>query len=74
MYTDPMTDDPIEVTPLVAARTRVTAEDLETGDTETTEITDDYVVICDGSCYIAHVQAYPAKGTHVLTIKGRRPV
>ena len=49
---------------------RVTVEDLESGDKETVEISDDYVLICAGSAYQDGVQAYPTKGTHVITIKG----
>lgn len=49
---------------------RVTVEDLATGETETVEIKDDYVILAAGSCYIHHVQSY-ANGTHILTIKGR---
>ena len=50
---------------------RVTVEDLLTGEKESQEIRDDYIVVCAGSCHVAHTQAYPTKGTHVLTIKGR---
>ncbi len=49
----------------------MTVTDPETGDTETVEITDDYVITCAGSCYVDHVQAY-ANGTHVITVKGRK--
>jgi hypothetical protein len=51
---------------------RVTVEDLATGETETTEVCDDYVLLTAGSCYVDGIQTYPTKGTHVLTIKGRR--
>lgn len=51
---------------------RVTVEDLATGEIgEHAEIRDDYIVVCAGSCHVAHIQVYPTKGTHVLTIKGR---
>ncbi len=50
---------------------RVTVEDLATGEKESQEIVDDYIVVCAGSCHVAHTQTYPMKGTHVLTIKGR---
>jgi hypothetical protein len=50
---------------------RVTVEDLATGETETVEIMDDYVILAAGSCHVDHVQAY-ANGTHILTVKGRR--
>lgn len=47
---------------------RITVTDTENGDTETQEITDDYVVIVAGSYYLAHANKH-ANGTHVLTIK-----
>jgi len=50
-------------------RIKVTVTDLENGDSESAVITDDYVLTCAGSVYLAHVQAY-ANGTHVLTVKG----
>lgn len=51
---------------------RVTVEDLATGESETQEVHDDYIIVCAGSCHVAHINTYPTKGTHVLTIKGRR--
>lgn len=50
---------------------RVTVTDTETGETESTEFDNDYLLIRAGSCYLDGVQAY-ANGTHVLTIKGRK--
>jgi glycerol-3-phosphate dehydrogenase len=50
---------------------RVTVEDLATGETQTVEIKDDYVILAAGSCYVDHVQAY-GTGTHILTVKGRK--
>jgi hypothetical protein len=50
---------------------RVTVEDLETGERASQEIANDYVIVCAGSCHVAHVQDYPGKGTQVLTVKGR---
>lgn len=50
---------------------RVTVTDLETGESDTVEIMDDYVLTTAGSCYLEHCQAF-SKGTHILTIKGRR--
>lgn len=50
---------------------RVTVEDLATGESETQEIYNDYVIVCAGTCHVAHVNDYPTKGTQVLTIKGR---
>jgi hypothetical protein len=51
-------------------RIQVTATDLDTSESDTVIITDDYVLTCAGSCYVHHVQAY-ANGTHVITVKGR---
>jgi hypothetical protein len=50
---------------------RVTVEDIETGESESAVIEDDYIIVCAGSCYVAHASDYPTKGTQVLTIKGR---
>ena len=60
-----------ETAPEEPARVEVTATDLGTGDSETVVITDDYVLTCAGTAYLAHVQAY-ANGTRVITIKGVR--
>ncbi len=50
--------------------TRVTCEDLLTGETDSVVIRDDYVVVCDGACHVDHTAVY-STGTHQLTIKGR---
>jgi hypothetical protein len=51
---------------------RVVVTDEQTGDTETVTVPDgDYFLVCTEPCHLAHVQSYPTKGTHVLTIKGR---
>lgn len=51
---------------------RVTVTDLATGETESTEIpSGEYLVVTTKPCHVATTQAYPTKGTHVLTIKGR---
>jgi hypothetical protein len=55
------------------ARIRVTVTDLATGESESVEIEDDYVLTVAGSAYLAHTNAF-ANGTHVLTVKGRREV
>jgi hypothetical protein len=47
---------------------QITVRDLETGESETREISDDYMVICAGNRYLAHTDAH-MNGTHVLTIK-----
>jgi hypothetical protein len=51
-------------------RIKVTAEDLGTGHIESVVITDDYVLICAGSCYRASVDADLGTGTHVITVEG----
>lgn len=53
---------------------RVTVEDIETGDTDTAEVPEgDYLIICHDPCYEAGIQVYPRTGTHVITVKGRKP-
>jgi hypothetical protein len=52
--------------------TKVTADDGQ-GEPETIEVEDDYVIVCDGDCYVAHCQVYPGTGTHQLTIKKGKP-
>ena len=49
--------------------TRVTCEDVETGETESHVIENNYVVIVDGNTYVDGVQHYPGTGTTTLTIK-----
>lgn len=48
--------------------TRVTCTDIDSGESESVEITDNYVVITDGSYFVAHEQRH-ANGTVVLTLK-----
>lgn len=52
--------------------TEVTARDTETGESQTITIENDYVVITDGTCHRASVQANVGTGTHTLVVKGRR--
>lgn len=47
---------------------RVTAEDLDTGEKNVREITDDVIVVTAGRHYVATVQKY-GNGTQVWTIK-----
>lgn len=49
---------------------QVTVLDTESGDTETAQIENDYIIVTAGTCEVAHVNTYPTKGTHVLTVKG----
>lgn len=51
---------------------RVTVEDLITGETQSREIRDDYVLVVAGQCYVDKTMTYPGTGTHVVTIKGRQ--
>jgi hypothetical protein len=51
---------------------RVTVTDLATGQSETRDVPEgDYLILTTGTCHVASVQDYPAKGTQVLTVKGR---
>ena len=50
---------------------RVTATDLETGESESVVIDNDYVLICAGDRYQSGVQRH-ANGTTVLTVKVRK--
>jgi hypothetical protein len=50
--------------------TRVTATDVDTGESQTVEITDNYVLIREGRCRLVHTEVRE-DGTHVLTV--RRP-
>lgn len=47
--------------------TRVTAEDVDTGEVESEVIENDFIVICDGNRYLDSVQAY-RNGTQVITV------
>lgn len=51
---------------------RVTCTDLVTGESQTADIpAGDYLLLTTAPCHVAGTQAYPMKGTHVITIKGR---
>jgi hypothetical protein len=54
---------------------RVAVTDAETGEHlgEQAVPPGDYALICHEPCHPANTQAYPRKGTHVLTIKGYAP-
>lgn len=52
---------------------RVTVEDTENGETETTVLSaNGYVVVCSGRAYVDREQVF-ANGTRIVTVK-RRPV
>lgn len=50
---------------------RVTVEDLDSGDSGSVEVQDDFILVTVGDCYVAHEQVH-ANGTVQLTIKGRK--
>lgn len=54
---------------------KVTVTDAETGKQLDEHLvpSGDYVLICHEPCHLANTQAYPLKGTHVLTVKGYAP-
>lgn len=51
---------------------RVTVEDLESGESQSKEIENDYILVCAGNYYLAHANEYPRSGTVQLTIKKDR--
>ena len=54
-----------------AKKVRVVVTDIETGDTSSAEIEDDYIIICAGTCDVSYFQVCK-NGTHQLTVKGRK--
>ena len=48
--------------------TRVTCEDLDTGETESVVIEDDYVLVTDGSVHLTYQSVF-VNGTATLTLK-----
>lgn len=53
----------------MSGRTKVIAVDIDTMESEETEIpADDYVLVCGGDLYLSNIVAH-ANGTTVLTIK-----
>ena len=52
------------------AQIRITVRDLLTGEEESVEIADTYVLITAGQCYEDCIQIYSTKGTHVITVMG----
>jgi len=56
------------------ARIKVTVEDVETGETASRIIENDYVLVTAGTCYLWSYQMHKA-GTHTLYVKGvQRPM
>ena len=55
---------------------RVTVTDTETGDTETREIADNFIIVVAGTAHVASQQIHLVKDgttTTVLTVKGAKP-
>lgn len=55
---------------------KVTVTDDETGDAETTEVADNYVLITAGTAHCQGVQVHFGKDgtqTHVITVRGCKP-
>jgi hypothetical protein len=52
--------------------TRVTCTDIDSGESQTEEIANNYILVTDGRCYLDGVVEH-ANGTTILTVK-RRPV
>ena len=53
---------------------RVEVTDLETGESDIAIVaTGDYLMLTASPCYVDGIQTYPAKGTHVLTVKNHKP-
>lgn len=59
----------------MTAPLKVTVTDAETGEHlgELLVAPGDYALLCHAPCYLATTQTYPARGTHVLTIKNHAP-
>jgi len=55
----------------MSAQIRVVVTDLATGESDSCEITDNYVLITAGSCYQSYVNA-SSNGTHTITVRGAR--
>jgi len=49
--------------------TKVTAEDIDNGESVSRVIKDDYSLVTDGDCFVSSIQIYPKAGTHIITIK-----
>lgn len=56
----------------MTAQVKVTAQDLESGESESVEISNNYVLTTAGTAYVASTVAH-ANGTHVITVKGCKP-
>ena len=57
------------------AQVRVTCTDLASSESDSQEITDNYVLVTAGSCDVTYVSTTACKDgteTHVITVKGAR--
>lgn len=52
----------------MAEGTRITCEDIRTGESDSAVIRNDFMLVTDGRCYLDGTQIY-GNGTVVLTIK-----
>ena len=52
--------------------TRVTCEDVDTGESESVVIENNHVVIVDGNRHVGSIRHYPTTGTTVITIKTKK--
>lgn len=52
--------------------TRVTCEDVDTGESESVVIENNHVVIVDGNRHVDSIQHSPTTGTTVITIKTKK--
>lgn len=60
---------------MAVVSTTVTATDDEDGSSETVRITDNYVLVRDGSAHVTNTTVHHLKDgttTHVITVKGCR--
>jgi hypothetical protein len=50
---------------------KVTVHDVEEGTTQEVMLpAGEFIVLAVAPCYVADIQAYPTKGTQVVTVKG----
>jgi hypothetical protein len=57
------------ITPEPRDGIRVAVTDLQTGEIDSKEIVDDFIVVCAGRHFVSYSQLYPLSGTTQLTIK-----
>jgi hypothetical protein len=52
--------------------TKVTCTDVDTGESESKVIENDWMIVTDGTYYLDGIATYPKSGTVVLTVKRRK--